>query len=371
MNDSPGPVRDWPIQVVSIFVVTRLMMFLLAYLSTLIIRHGPDQRVSSAVIDLFCKWDSGWYLSIVENGYTYSTTGPSSAAFFPVYPILVKILSAIVPSVKISGYIVSNCCLLVASFYIYLLTITDTGDSTTARRSVFYLCISPVGFFFSSIYTESTFILFTIATVYYARTGRWLVSGIFGAIASATRMLGILIIIPVAYEYYETYRVNRGRQRMIGSDFFYLAIIPLGLLGFMTFLYFRFSDPFAMVTAQAQWGRHVSSLLNAIDTMFNLPRFYVWIFFGSFVVIMLSILGMLRVHMRLSYVLYSLAYMVVTVFTGTFKSMPRIAGAIFPIYLFMSVFSSQKPIYDDMCTVFCLLFLSLFTILFANGYWFA
>src|SRR5215831_9722925 len=44
-------------------------------------------------LDIFARWDSKWYLSIIKNGYLASAdlrTAYSNIAFFPLYPYLVK-----------------------------------------------------------------------------------------------------------------------------------------------------------------------------------------------------------------------------------------------------------------------------------------
>ena len=38
-------------------------------------------------VDIWARWDGGWFMHIARDGYTDSTT---STAFFPAYPLLVR-----------------------------------------------------------------------------------------------------------------------------------------------------------------------------------------------------------------------------------------------------------------------------------------
>jgi hypothetical protein len=364
--------RAWPVYVFVVFLITRFLIVMVGYVSYLIIIPGGAHPPPSSFIDLFAKWDAGWYLSIARDGYQYIPGKTGTVAFFPLYPLLVKAASALISDLKISGYFISNLSLLAAAYYFYLLTYLDTGSHETSRYSVLYLLIAPVGFFFSSIFTESTFLLFTIASFYYARREKWFVAALIGSLASATRALGVLIIIPLLLEYWQRHlSVDPAQRRGIRWDILYLLLVPVGLLAYMTFLYFRFGDPWALVAAQVAYGRKFSGITFALDALFLESPFYILLFFSSFVIALLSILGMLMCRMRISHIAYCFFYILITISTGTFKSMPRIVSVLFPIYLFMAVTSTKVPFAREGFTVLSIGFLSVFTILFVNGYWFA
>ena len=71
-------------------------------------------------LDSFFRWDSGWYKSIIQGGYSYNTEKQSNVAFFPLYPILVKAIASLTSlNVPISGLLLSNLCLILALFFVY------------------------------------------------------------------------------------------------------------------------------------------------------------------------------------------------------------------------------------------------------------
>jgi hypothetical protein len=73
-------------------------------------------------------------------------------------------------------------------------------------------------------------------------------------LASATRNVGVILIVPLAYEWIN----NMDRYRWRGL---YLTLVPFGLVAYMGYLWARFGDPFLFYTAQEDWGREATGPL--------------------------------------------------------------------------------------------------------------
>lgn len=66
-------------------------------------------------LDGWARWDSGWYKSIAEIGYSnlpMNEWGQSNTVFFPLYPLLMRMMRAIIPDTYICGVIISNVSFL-------------------------------------------------------------------------------------------------------------------------------------------------------------------------------------------------------------------------------------------------------------------
>src|SRR6202011_17894 len=100
----------------------------------------------------------------------------------------------------LAGLVISNLAFLAALAYIYALSKMEFGDESTAFHAIFYIAIFPTAIFFSAVYTESLFLALTVASVYYARRGNYITSGIVGALAALTRVEGVLLVLPLMYE---------------------------------------------------------------------------------------------------------------------------------------------------------------------------
>jgi Gpi18-like mannosyltransferase len=77
--------------------------------------------------------------------------------------------------------------------------------------AVAFLLFGPVSFFFSSIYSEALFLPLAIGCIDRARRGRWWQAGALGALAGLTRFIGLMLVIPLVWQYAESHlRAGRG-----------------------------------------------------------------------------------------------------------------------------------------------------------------
>jgi len=358
-------------KVLGIYLITRVFLFLTGYLSNMVLMKGPFYpKEMNSLLDIFYNWDAGWYLTISQHGYGYVPGEYSSVAFFPLYPILVKILSLLIDE-KIAGYLISNLALLFAVALLYKIIMMDNGNPDIAYKSALFLLISPVSIFFSIIYSESLFLLTTIGTFYYARKGQWLVAAGLGFLAALTRSLGVLLVVPFVMEYFG---VNFGNFRVdiskLKKDFFLIALIPAGLVCFMVYLYFAFGDALAFSKVQVAWGRKFVIFTTTLKHLMYLPLYYRFFFLSSIVVGLGLLIYMIKARFRISYILYSALLMCIYLSTGSPESIPRFISVIFPMYISMAVLTSKCEILYNAMLIYSISFCTLSTVLFVNGYWF-
>jgi hypothetical protein len=155
----------------------------------------------------------------------------------------------------ISGIIISLLCYAGCVWLLYRLVRRDFDDAL-ASRAVIYLAIGPLSFFLQAVYTESLFLLLSLACFVFAREGRWRLAGVMGLLATLTRSTGVLLLIPMAYYYYQ----GRGwKLRKTDSHVANLLMVVEGLLVWMTYLALAFGKPLAFSTAQAQWERGIGA----------------------------------------------------------------------------------------------------------------
>ena len=163
---------------IAVFAATRLFLVLIGVLGFLAFplnEDGDYWRMSpdNLIMDIFSRWDSGWYANIVEHGYTFNPNEPNTTAFFPLYPVLVWIAEHFVGDILTAGLIVSNLSFLLACIYFYRVSLVLTEDEAASKRAVNYLCVFPTAFFFSSFYTESSFLLLAVSSYFYALKRNW------------------------------------------------------------------------------------------------------------------------------------------------------------------------------------------------------
>ena len=238
----------------------------------------PGHNLLDLVFSPMAKWDTQHYLAIAYDGYVQSYEGlppvENRPAFFPLYPGIVHLLSGFGASpglILIVAYAVSLACFFGALALLHRLTVIELGERFAAP-TLLLLAFFPTALFFGIPYSESMFLLLAVGAFLAARTGRWAVAGIVLALASATRVPGLLLVVPVAMLYLYGPRADRERELHDGRwpryrlrrDFLWLALAPLGLIAFSAYLHFALDNWLAWNDAQALFGRHTVDPLTGI-----------------------------------------------------------------------------------------------------------
>ena len=112
-------------QILLIFLASRMLLTLIGLLTLASFGDpppvGPDKIDWEHVQHIYARWDSNWYLSIIENGYSpidpTIQIGATSFAFFPFYPLLVIAAQNVWSLSSIAaGVLVSNLAFFQHSF---------------------------------------------------------------------------------------------------------------------------------------------------------------------------------------------------------------------------------------------------------------
>jgi hypothetical protein len=142
---------------------------------------------------LYAKFDSGWYLSIMDWGYGPPPPPgkPSSHAFFPLYPVTAKVLhDTFAMDGFHAGLIVSYLCLFLAASLFWREGVGRLGEDG-AWRSTGFLLLFPTAFFFAAVYAESMLLLFALLAFRDARRGLTLRAALWGALLGVTRAFAL------------------------------------------------------------------------------------------------------------------------------------------------------------------------------------
>lgn len=239
-------------QIAPIYISTHIIFLALTYLATLFTLGNFSTRALPlrTLLNSWSHWDTGQFTHIATNGYD----APYRMAFFPLFPLLERLLAVIVRDPYVAGLIISNLATLAMCMVFYRLVVEDF-DRDIAWRSVLYLAIFPTAFFFAAAYNESLFLFLSILSFYYMRKGRWWLAGLAALFASLTRSIAICLFIPFAYEYL---RQRDFQWRRIGFSVLSGVGIIGGVLIFSFYGYMAFHDPLAFMHAQQAWNRQLS-----------------------------------------------------------------------------------------------------------------
>ncbi|XP_074659807.1 GPI alpha-1,6-mannosyltransferase 2-like [Tubulanus polymorphus] len=212
----------------------------------------------------FRRWDSVYLLHVAEHGYTYENT----LAFFPLFPILVRLIgnTLFYPLTTFLSYpnvlLVSAVCLNTVVFVksaglLRSLGVRVLGDRDLAERAVVMFCFNPASVFMSASYSESLFFYLTLRGLLLVESPGS--SGVAGplilGLSTATRSNGLVNGGYVAYRNFETLLRSITARTKIGavaktiiwisirSSFGLLLVaIPWGLFQFYAYNIYCFDD---------------------------------------------------------------------------------------------------------------------------------
>jgi hypothetical protein len=246
--------------VLTVFALSRLLFMRAGALAVSYLPEADpagDPLEPPGFLNYWAHWDGAWYAEIATQGY--GVRAPESTAFFPLYPMLVKFGSALPGGPAVWGVLISLLCIVFAMFFVYRIA-EDLYGVRAAKVATLALAFFPTAFFLNAVYTEALFLALTAGAVWAARVRRnLLLAGLLGAFAAATRNLGVLLVIPLLFEWLR-YRREFGVRGLAG-----LALVPAGLAGYAIFLRERFGDPFVFAGQQsAYWERELTDPLTTM-----------------------------------------------------------------------------------------------------------
>ncbi len=335
--------------ILRLFVSTRIVLTLIGLTAYAVLPTGYGKQTSWSPhtwLDLWGVWDSLWYIDIAQNGYSTATKLPdfpnqTNFPFFPLYPLLMKLLGNLLGGHYFwAGLIISNVCLLLSCYVLYKLVEMQWGPKL-AFRSVKYLFLFPVSFIFSGVFTESLYLLLSLLCFYLARRRQWWLAGLCGALLSATRTLGVLIALPLLFEYLRSIEFNPKRIRLNGL---FLLLVPLGLAAFCVYNYQVTGDFFFFKTNQAAWDRELMSPITAfwqaLTQGIGEPSFKL-LLECAFLVAAFALLSAFYKKIGFPYWLLGMYSIFIPLSAGV-ASMPRFTLTIFPLFIVLAMLSSQN-----------------------------
>lgn len=322
---------------------------------------------SPSISNLFyswVRWDGPHYIDIAKNGY--QTTGEQALfiVFYPLYPLLIKIVAFFMHDFLASSILVSLFFSLTASILLFEITLLDF-NRRTALLAVWFLNIFPTSFFLQASYTESLYLTLSLSTVYFYRRRSYLSSSITGILSTMTRINGILLL-PLLF--FET-KLNFDYQKLIT-----ILCIPFGFLIYLLINYFTFGE-FLYFTRPllSNWYKKPEWPWIGIDNLIKFANSqtgdYYYLFWGEvaalIIIVFFTVVTFLKI--RKSYGVYMLLNLILFISTNFIMSTPRYTLILFPIFIALALINNKF-----LLTLISLIFLVMLfplTYLYTQGRW--
>jgi Gpi18-like mannosyltransferase len=371
-----------------VFAGNRLILVVVSLLTGWL--FGDALGSDHSLAGLWRRWDVLWYISVADHGYVWQPLPhQSNLAFFPLYPLLMHLLTLVSPlSAYGAGLVISSLSFAAALYVLHRLVTRDFGPAV-ATRAVFYLGLFPTALFFLTAYSEGLYLACTVGCVYALRLRRWWLAGLCGMAAALTRQLGVLLLVPFAVEYWEAAtggpaRLDRRRPRPVGLPAGLL--IPAGTLAFMAYLQVTLGNALLFLRTQAAWARSLAppwegillSLQHAASPAYRIALRALNGLDLSFLALLLLLLVLGVRRLPRSYTAYAaVLWLAILLNPATGAAQPlalmsvsRFGLTVFPSFITLALVAPHEGVDRLVLSLFVAL-LSLCTVIFVRGYWIA
>ena len=347
-----------------VFLLSRLLVFGVVWAVGWVHRPKGRWQWGDVFLSPFSAWDSQWYLRIAQHGYDPLIAHGDSPAFFPLYPLLLRGLHVVLPfaGLRLLGVTASTLLFGVALLLLWRLTLERYGEAL-ARRAVTYLAIFPLSFVFSAIYTESLFLTLTLASFLLLERGRIVQASAWGALATLTRPVGVLLAPAIAWRVWsDAGRPWRlwGRGPRVGGALVLrllpVTLLPAAMVAFQGYLYLVTGQIFATGSAQERgWGRNwdvvlvlklpvvwIEALWEAAAAGHNMDIVVCMLFAAAWTWLLIE--AAWRRRLPGEHLIFAAGSLILAVLAGTYLGVPRYWVGAFPLFWLMAMHGRNEHV---------------------------
>ena len=370
----------------SAVIGTRLVMLLVGYLAVFMFGfangRAPLRHFTNELLNLPVRWDAGWYLQIVTDGYRYAPGDPAvqqNIVFFPAYPMLMRVTGRLLGG-DMTGYVAAGMIVSIASFfgalvYLYAFARDRYGDEV-AGGTIWLLAAYPFAIFFGALYTESLFLLGTVGALYHFSRQQFGRAACWGLLVGLTRVNGALLVLPLAMLAISSstsgmksnrFRLHRrpGDHESLffrkespdlliscanphgGTRALAAAAAPgIGLVIYALFIWRLTGNPVAFATSHLAWGRTYQGLGTLVAHQYSIlanaglsgyvgtPGYDVLNAIGA--VFAIATIWPVTRRLGLAYGLFMVINILPALATGGLLSAGRFSSVLFPAFIWLA-----------------------------------
>ncbi|MEH2250692.1 mannosyltransferase family protein [Nostoc sp.] len=232
--------------VIAMWLSSRLLIAITMLLITPLFPTSSVGVAATFSWDVFSAWDSVWYEKIMTSGYDFSSNVKEmhTVAFFPLFPLLSRIIMFIGLPPKVAAILVNNSAFLAALIILYF-WVQELHGTSTARWATATLAWCPYSLYGTVIYSEGLFFLFTTSALRAFDKKQYIWAAFWGALSTATRLPGVALIPAFLFV---SWKERRGIKAYIAS-----LTVGLGISLYSLYCQIQFGDALAFIHAQKAW----------------------------------------------------------------------------------------------------------------------
>lgn len=231
-----------------------------------------EPSAGSTILGVLTSWDGRWYLEIARFGYpdsipaniTYNQN-EARAAFFPVYPMLVRVTDAVLPGGDTFASLFVNVVFGALSVVLVGVLARRLFNVAIAARTMTLYAVFPGSFVLSFAYAEATLIVLAALCLLFLVEEQWLLAGIAAALATATRPNGIALVAACVVAALLAIARHRDWRSLIA-----VLLAPIGFIGFQLYVDSTAGESGAWFRVQREaWSEGTSFGATAVANTFG------------------------------------------------------------------------------------------------------
>ncbi|MGW2252268.1 hypothetical protein ACWCXH_18990 [Kitasatospora sp. NPDC001660] len=332
-----------------------VFMMLLAHTGDYL-KKDPGRGGGAQPWDVLGTWDGIWYQRIAENGYDpqliplhgfpLASYYENSAAFFPLYPWLMRLVGAVTGLGPYGcGIVVSVLASFVAAAGIFAVAERLGGRRAGVTAAVIWGLFPGSGVEWA-VYSDSLFVALSAWACYCVMTRRWVAAGLLTLTAGLNRPTAAALIAAVSIAaLVALVRRTDGVRRPL----FAMLVTPWGLIWYVAWVGYRMGDWGGYFKLQrGAWNRYFDWGASTFRSVLDVITGH-WNFWQSnpapdliAIALLIALPGLLVLLLRLRPPLVLVVYTLLTIFTALssnqiFDNISRYLLPAFPLCIGLAV----------------------------------
>jgi hypothetical protein len=352
---------------------TRLAILVVGYLAIFMLGYrvggAPWKLFENEFLNLQVRWDTGWYLGIAVDGYSFLPNRPldqQNIVFFPAFPLAMRVASRLLggmaPAYILGGTVVAVGAFLGALIYLHRFAGDMLGDDERASYSVWLIASFPFALFYSAIYTESLYLLGAVGAFHHFRRRELWRAGAWGLLVGLTRPNGCLLSVPLAILALAAWipgplaggspAADRSavapaaRLSGLGPALTAAAMPGIGMLLYSAYIWRLTGHPLQWAAGHLAWGREYQGLSALVTDRYEyLAQGGLYAYTSQLPADLLNGLGALFVlaaawpvarRLGLAYAVFIVINILPPLAAGGFLSAGRFSSVLFPAFVWFA-----------------------------------
>lgn len=347
-------------------------------------------------------YDGGYYVDIAADGYL-KPTSPRNIAFYPMYPLLLRFVHKLSFGVVSYGQaaLILNAIFLLGT--VFILTKIACRLQLKKPYIVALLLVSyPWAFFYGAVYAEALFSLLIAACMLLLMQKKYLSAALIAAVASGTRLPGVLLasMVAVQYLYDKGWRITINKKlsvRLITPKTLLTllraavlaSISCIGLFTWLGYQWYALGSPFAFQKAyEMGWAfqvfnlNFIGTILHAVsetvqqflagDKRFITNFFNVAAWLASATLLVVGVIK--KSTIPVSWYVFGFLYLVLITLNSNVVSVNRYILPLLPVYFIVALLYESwrfkfKKIVALLVIAACFALQGISAVYYANQFW--